>query len=278
MPFVIESTEDPGEALDRCGSFLASRPIEHNVALSILHERIAVPLDGQYWWVVDEGEVIGFAWRSPRVFPGGLSTMSVAAAAALAGRMAQDVPDLSGVTGEAGVAAAFAGRWTELLTTGAEPVEGQRTYRLDAVNAGERATGSMRPATEADRDLILRWLAGYFGDVGSAHAATDAEAMIDRRIRDGWIWLWEDDGPAAMTTSIAPVAGAVRIGFVYTPPERRRHGYAAALVAQLSQQAFDRGATACLLYTQLANPTSNAIYRRIGYEAVSEATRYRFGT
>jgi hypothetical protein len=30
-------------------------------------------------------------------------------------------------------------------------------------------------------------------------------------------------------------------------------------------------------YTQLSNPTSNAIYRAIGYEPVSEILRYRFG-
>ena len=33
-----------------------------------------------------------------------------------------------------------------------------------------------------------------------------------------------------------------------------------------------------ILYTQLANPISNAIYRRIGYEAVGEILSYRFGT
>ena len=31
------------------------------------------------------------------------------------------------------------------------------------------------------------------------------------------------------------------------------------------------------LYTDLGNPTSNAIYRAIGYEAVAELLRYRFG-
>jgi len=73
-----------------------------------------------------------------------------------------------------------------------------------------------------------------------------------------------------------PVAGAVRIGPVYTPPEQRRHGYASALVAQLSQGARSAG-NRCLLYTDLANPTSNAIYRAIGYRPVTEVLRYRFG-
>jgi predicted GNAT family acetyltransferase len=31
-----------------------------------------------------------------------------------------------------------------------------------------------------------------------------------------------------------------------------------------------------MLYTDLANPTSNSIYRRIGYRAVAEVLRYGF--
>jgi uncharacterized protein len=32
----------------------------------------------------------------------------------------------------------------------------------------------------------------------------------------------------------------------------------------------------CALYTDLGNPTSNSIYRRIGYRALAEVVRYRF--
>jgi hypothetical protein len=32
----------------------------------------------------------------------------------------------------------------------------------------------------------------------------------------------------------------------------------------------------CILYTDLGNPTSNSVYRRIGYRAVVECLRYRF--
>jgi uncharacterized protein len=32
----------------------------------------------------------------------------------------------------------------------------------------------------------------------------------------------------------------------------------------------------CILYTDLGNPTSNSVYRRIGYRAVAAALRYRF--
>jgi predicted GNAT family acetyltransferase len=32
----------------------------------------------------------------------------------------------------------------------------------------------------------------------------------------------------------------------------------------------------CILYTDLGNPTSNSIYRSVGYRSVAEALLYRF--
>lgn len=37
-----------------------------------------------------------------------------------------------------------------------------------------------------------------------------------------------------------------------------------------------RGRRFCFLFTDLANPTSNAIYRAIGYEPVCDMDQYRF--
>jgi predicted GNAT family acetyltransferase len=68
----------------------------------------------------------------------------------------------------------------------------------------------------------------------------------------------------------------VRIGPVYTPPESRGHGYATSLVAHVSARLLERGRRFCFLYTDLANPTSNAIYERIGYERVCESDEIGF--
>jgi predicted GNAT family acetyltransferase len=62
---------------------------------------------------------------------------------------------------------------------------------------------------------------------------------------------------------------------VYTPPELRGRGYASALTAALTEQLLQRRRF-CYLYTDLANPTSNSIYRRIGYRPVTDITLWRF--
>ena len=70
--------------------------------------------------------------------------------------------------------------------------------------------------------------------------------------------------------------GVTRISGVWTPPELRGHGYASGVVAALSTARLDAG-EACMLYTDLANPTSNAIYQAMGYRRVGDSISIAFG-
>lgn len=79
-----------------------------------------------------------------------------------------------------------------------------------------------------------------------------------------------------MAGVVAHTPHGARIGYVYTPPEWRGRGYASACVAGLSQRVLDSGRRFCFLYTDLSNPTSNALYQRIGYEHVCNVIDYEF--
>jgi predicted GNAT family acetyltransferase len=161
------------------------------------------------------------------------------------------------------------------------PHEGERLYRLrdDPPAAADPPPGRLRAATPDDLALLLAWSGEFTAETGHAPpAAIDRRARMAWRVAAGQAWLWDVDGtPAAMAFASAPVAGAVRIGPVYTPPEHRRHGYAGACVGAVGAGARAAGARDLLLYTQLANPTSNGVYQRLGYEAVAEITAYTFG-
>lgn len=73
-----------------------------------------------------------------------------------------------------------------------------------------------------------------------------------------------------MAFATAPTRNTIRIGGVYTPPEWRGRGYASAVTAAITRLSLDRGYAECVLYTDLANPTSNRIYANLGYLPVAD--------
>lgn len=103
-----------------------------------------------------------------------------------------------------------------------------------------------------------------------------ASGVHEERIATGVYRLWcVGDEPVSMCARTPALEGASRVYGVYTPPELRGRGFAAAGVAALSAEILAEGATP-MLYTDLGNPTSNEVYRRIGYRAVAENLRYDF--
>lgn len=266
----VRTTDDPAEVLGEAGAFLLSRPVEHNVILSILHSRISHPEAGRYWWLVDHGSVAGVAMHTPFSFSATATPMSPELVRAL---VAATDPPVPGFIGEAATVAAYAGAWAQRHRVPVVPTDGERLFRLDGAREVGRAPGALRPATPGDRSVLIAWLDGFGADTG--HAPEDSDVVIDRYLDEHSAWLWIDGGPVAMARA-APVVGAVsRIGPAYTPPQLRGQGYATTCVEQLSRH-IEEGGHVAILYTQLTNPTSNAIYARIGYEPVLEVLRYQF--
>jgi predicted GNAT family acetyltransferase len=56
---------------------------------------------------------------------------------------------------------------------------------------------------------------------------------------------------------------------VYTAPEQRGRGYGSAVTARAAFDILDNAAVP-VLYTDVANPTSNKIYRAIGFRPVTD--------
>ncbi|MFE3618143.1 GNAT family N-acetyltransferase, partial [Streptomyces anulatus] len=79
--------------------------------------------------------------------------------------------------------------------------------------------------------------------------------------------------PVTLVARQAAVLGWARTGPVYTPPRFRGNGFASALTATVAGRIRAEGADACL-FTDLANPTSNKIYQRIGFEPVRDFVHY----
>ena len=147
-------------------------------------------------------------------------------------------------------------------------------YHVDKVGKPTGVKGHLRKAVLGDRERLIDWVRRFYADTTSVQES-EAECLVDRRLPAGQLWLWDNAGVVSIASRTVPVEGVVRVQLVYTPPEHRSKGYASACVASLSKQIRDEGHR-CILYTDLGNPISNAIYRRIGYYVVAEGIHYRF--
>jgi predicted GNAT family acetyltransferase len=79
-----------------------------------------------------------------------------------------------------------------------------------------------------------------------------------------------------VTGASRPIFGVSRIGPVYTPREQRGRGYAGATVAAVSRRLLDEDARVCL-FTDQANPVSNALYERLGFRPVVDMANLVIG-
>jgi len=274
MELKVLFSEDPAFVLRRAGPFLCSQPVLHNLILSILHARVAQGDPGRYWMAIQRDDIVGIVVQSPPTFPATLTPMERPVATAMADAIAEADVALPGVSGEAATAATFAGQWSERTKSAATPFQGNRLYELLETGEVPYVEGKLRQAAPQERSLMILWSRAFQHEIGEP--ADDIELRVDRGLAAGQLWLWDRREEAvSMAIGREPVQGVVRLAGVYTPGEKRKHGYAAACVQALSKKLRDAGHR-CILYTDLGNPTSNSIYRRIGYRALAEVLRYRF--
>ncbi len=277
MDIRVTFSDDPARVLTIAGGFLASQPVLHNLVLSLLHARVARSEPGRYWVVhrdkIDGEKIAGVVFQSPLTFAATLTPMEPDVTVAMVNAIADAGVALPGVNGEAATAATFAGQWTERHKSAAVPTHGQRLYEFLDPPKGSAIDGQFRKAGAEDHALVARWARAFHEEVHEP--LSDPDAVVGRLISAGQVWLWDNGQPISMAVGRAPVEGVVRVSGVYTPPEHRRQGYAAACVLELSTSIRQSGHR-CMLYTDLGNPTSNSIYRRIGYRAIAEVLRYRF--
>lgn len=267
---------DAGTYLDRVGGFLRQRPVEHSVLLSVAAAHLgetAGATPNLWLWVEDNGTVIASAQHTP---PHGayLSTGPAAAMQVLARTLWLMRPGLRGVAGLGTAPQDFAAEWSRLGGPRATPTMQLGMYTADSVIIPTGVAGVLRQAAEPDAALLRRWVDQFVTEAGVTAVAQD---QIGPRIDAGLLFVWEVAGVAVSMGAVTAAEGGVsRVQYVYTPPEMRKHGYASACVAALTKRELASEGRTCMLYTDLANPTSNGIYQAVGYRRLGDAVELTF--
>jgi RimJ/RimL family protein N-acetyltransferase len=270
-------TADTEEFLSVAGEFLRAESARNSVMLTVTADLLAAgpgadphgTLFG--WWRPDAGPLAAAFMHTPG-HPAVLSGMSETPAAALARDLAAAGRRVPGVNAGQQAAAAFTDVWRDRTGDAATVHRRMRLFRLGRlVPPAPAPAGAGRLGSAADRDLLAGWFGAFAREVDDDAPGHDHHADVDQRLGYGGITVWEDGGaPVSVACLTRAVGGMARVGPVYTPPDLRGRGYAAGATAAVSTAALDAGAQEVVLYTDLANPTSNALYERLGYAPVED--------
>ncbi|ALS75137.1 GCN5 family acetyltransferase [Planococcus rifietoensis] len=183
--------------------------------------------------------------------------------------------EIPGVIGDKRTAERFAEAWGEF----AEIAMDQGLYRIDAVRKKlAKSPGSWRVANRLDAPLLVDWYQLFGEDTGIGNPSQEeAEEKIADFISRKEVFLWEDEGRVVSCMKKArPSKHGITVSFVFTPRELRKKGYARTLVAEVTEELLNEYDFA-MLYTDLANGTSNKIYQEIGYEQIANPMHLKFG-
>ncbi|MFF2806379.1 GNAT family N-acetyltransferase [Streptomyces sp. NPDC058000] len=276
-------TEDVDDFLARAGDFLCSRPALHTTPLTVTEKLRTRGADvygaeATVFGRLESGGEVRAVYYCPPSHRLTLTPLPPEHADHLAAHLADLGHPLSGVTADHDTATAFAETWQR--HTGAAPVSTWRArlYRLGALTPpAPLPEGRGRVVDAQDHEQLIRWCAEFVAAVGEA-PAIDADSWADSRFADKHFTFWEtpDGTPVSMAGSTSMIGGMIRVDPVYTPAHLRGRGYAGAVTVEVSRAALTAGATDVVLFADPANPTSNALYQRIGYVPVTDFTGYDF--
>ncbi|MBF2029237.1 MAG: GNAT family N-acetyltransferase [Oscillatoriales cyanobacterium C42_A2020_001] len=277
----VQRFEHPIEFCDRAEPFLQQNEVVHNLPLRLCRSfREGSPhIKPSYLALVEvDGNPVAVAIRTPP-FPLVVSEVTEPAAIAL---LVDDLqaaePELAGVNAPQAVADEFARIWQQRTNQLAHLYMAMRVHKLTAVQPVAQTSGWLRLAEAGDRSLLTDWYIAFQQEAlqESPELAT-AQAWAERQIGYQTLYLWQDGDRVVSAASGFPASARVGVvNFVYTPLEFRKRGYATTCVAAVSQRLLKQGYQACALFTDLANRTSNKIYRAIGYQPVCDWNQYRF--
>ncbi len=270
---------DAAEYWQAVGNFLLQKEAENCVPIGIVHGLLDNPKSyaTYHLFAVREGdETVGAGWMTPP-YPLGLTELPQGAIPLVVQLASSFEERVAGVVAPAATATAFKDAWVEAHGCSVAEQLALRLFQLSSVTQPPKVEGAFRQATESDRKLLQAWHRAFIVDCHMTADGVDGDTICEIVLKAGARYVWEvGSEPVAMVGFTGQTPSGVRIGWVYTPPDQRKRGYATALVATMSQKLLDEGRKFCFLYTDLANPTSNGIYQKIGYQPLGDSLRYTF--
>ena len=278
----VRTTSDAGSFLRDVQGPLESNEAANSLMLGICGQLIRHPerfKAAPYLGTVEDGQgLIVAALMTPphKLVVYGHQGDLDGGARALVNDLVDEGWQVPGVLGPSEFAGRVAERWTEVTGRECSLECRQRVYEVRDVISPVPERGYLRPATEADLELVAQGWYEFHQEIFGEAGREESDRAARSRIETGDIYLWEDGAPVSIAMKTRPTNHGISVSLVYTPPELRGRGYATACVGELSRTLLEAGWEFCALFADLSNAISNHVYQKIGYRPVCDYDEYAF--
>ncbi len=274
----IKAYQSPQQFLDDTQDLLEQREVENNLILGIcnnIEDKIKEYKDYVFINSLDDSGIQATSIKTTQGAVVSGVTRDLQHIENLANYYLDNDIDLPGAIGESFYSTGFSRFYSKRHINEMSLI----VHKLTSVNNLPSASGKLEPANTGDIDLIADWTINFDRDAQIFPVKSRGRVLEETRgrIAAGNLFKWIDEGE---TVSIAAIVRKTRrvgiVGIVYTPNELRQRGYATSCVQKLSEYVLESGFKYCGLFTDKLNPTSNHIYKKIGYEPVTEFTAFNY--
>jgi len=281
--------EEVDDFYDIAYPFLLAREAENNLLLSILNslkENIhrygkKMPL---LFSLTDHDDVKLIALRTPPhdiiiSYVDDLNFIEV-----LVEELLKRNEKLPGVLSFKEAADKFTELWCEKNSLKPNLFRKERIFKLEEVSKDTIGTKKFSVASKTHQTIVLKWAEEMIKEALADTTEEDIERLTNNlknefeENKSKMFLLFDNNEPVSMVRKAGRTPNGNFVNLVYTPPSLRRKGYATECVAKLSKQLLEEGNKYCFLFTDLSNPTSNSIYKKIGYKPVIDENHYKFLT
>ena len=275
---------------DLCYSFLIKHEAENNLIFGLLN---ALKVDIHAYdpihdpiliLIYDNAEIMLASIRTPPYNQIISVTDNLESITILVDLLIKHNHEIPGVHGFKKGAQVFADLWKTKKDKNPVLYMNERIYQLTEVNRDIEDRFLFRLASEEDKELLINWGKEFMKEIhlNAPHEQLirniqRMEVIIPKSIKKKDIFVLKTpDTIVSIARTSRGTPNGQAITLVYTPPQFRGQGYATELVAKLCNLVIKSGKKFCYLFTDLANPTSNSVYMKVGFQPVIDVDEYRF--
>lgn len=256
----------------------------HNLILGLaysIRDKTIEPTGPLYYSIIDKNNiVIAAALRSHSDRPFIVTEMPPTAVDLLIKDLSESKMNLKAVVGEEVTTTYFKDAWTRLNQLNFKVNIHLGVYECFEVIFPKLIPGELTEANIKHKEILMDYMTGFQRDCFPEVIPDDeyTKKLMERHLnnKSAFLLLSPDKKIVSMAANTRSTINGGTISLVYTPPHLRGKGLASCTVALLAHKIMKDGKKFANLFTDLANPTSNSIYQKVGFVKIGQNIHYDF--